>query len=155
MNKTYLTKQGWENAQSELKYLVRVRRPEVTNLLKEAGITRNIDRTAEYAYLKEEQALVEKQIAELEQLLKEAEVIRDVDTDKVSVGTRIKLKFLGDNKVQNYAIVGTHEANPFENKVSNESPLVKAILGKRVNDTATMEMGPNVFKIRILSISAQ
>ena len=132
---TYLTKQGLKEIQTELDHLIKTRELRVAQLL---------------GY---EQIIAERRIIELKALIKSAVIIKDVDTDKVSVGAKIKLKFLKDNKIRTYSIVGTPEADPFENKISNESPIAQAILGKKVNDIATVALRFNKFQVRILNIS--
>jgi transcription elongation factor GreA len=154
-NKIYLTKQGLLEVQAELGYLIKVRRPELVQLFKEAQLTKNLSESGECNYIRSEQALVEKKIRELEVLAKDARVVEDIDTSRVSIGTRARLKFLANDEEKTYTIVGTHEANPLENKISNESPIVQAILGKKVNDTVTVVFRLNKFQVRILDISIQ
>ena len=154
MKKTYLTKQGLLGVQTELNYLIKTRRPEISKSLKDFRASKAPSEIIEYAYVKEEQTLTEKKIHELEALIKEATIIKDiVNPDRVSIGTKIQLKFLKNNEIKTYSIVGTHEANPFDNKISNESPIVQAILGKKVNDKITVTLRSTKYQIQILSIS--
>lgn len=154
-NATYLTKQGLSEAKAELDYLVKTRRPEMVQLLKDVCPQRNSSAESERGFIRDEQAVVEKRIAELGALIKSAVIIEDTDTARVSVGAKAKLKFLNNNEIKTYSIVGTHEANPFKNKISNESPIARAILGKKVNDVATVDLGPKRFRIVVLGISAR
>ena len=153
--KIYLTKQGLQEMQNELDFLIRSRRPELAQLFKNALATSTgSSESEECNYIRSEQALVEKKIIELKDLIKSAKLVENVKTDKVSIGTMAKLRFLTDNKVRTYSIVGTHEANPFENKLSDESPIVRAILGRKLYDTVTVDHNFGEFKVRILGIFA-
>ena len=154
-NETYLTRHGLLEMQAELDRLVESRRPRLIQLFKDACSLHGSSENAECNSIKEEQDLVEKRILELRALTRSAKIIGDVGAEKVSVGTRTKLEFLSDNKVKTYSIVGTHEINPFEDKISNESPIAQAILGKKINDVATITLGPNKFQVKILGIFAQ
>ena len=98
---------------------------------------------------------IESRIQELEVMLENAVIITEVDTNKVSIGTCVKLEFVGDDEVETYSIVGTKEADPFENKISNESPIAKAIMGKKVGDVATVNCDDNSYDVKILEIQAQ
>jgi transcription elongation factor GreA len=152
-NKTYLTQQGLLEAQAELDYLAKSRLPELAQLLKDANSSKNLS-TEEYNDIRGEQVLTEKKVSDLKALLKNATLIRNVDTHQVSIGTKTKLKFLASNQIKTYSIVGTHEANSLENKISNESPIVRAILGKKVNDIVTVILKYSQFQVRILGIYA-
>jgi transcription elongation factor GreA len=149
----YITKQGFFDAQAELTYLTKVEIPLVVQQLIETHPSIRPAEATDYDYFKSKQAVIEKRIAELETLIRDAIIIKNVDTDKVSIGAKIKLEFLSERKVRTYFIVGTYEANPFENKISNEAPLIKAILNKKVNDTATVALKSRQCQIRVLEIS--
>jgi transcription elongation factor GreA len=151
---TYLTKQGLSEMQDELDLLINSRRPELAQRFKEARTSGNPSENGECNYIRAEQSLVENRIVELRALLKDAQVVKDVDTTHVSVGTKVKLESLASHSVKIYSIVSTHEANPLENKISNESPIARAILGKTVSDIATVvRNGLGVFQVRILGIT--
>jgi len=150
----YLTKVGLAMIRSELDYLVKVRRQEIAQAFREAEISELSVRCEEYGYLMDERALVESKIEELELMLKKVKVIEGVDTDRVSVGTRVKLRFLDDGRVETYAVVGTHEANPMEKKISDESPMARAIMGKRVGDEVKVNLKLGESRMRVLGIDA-
>ena len=128
-----LTPAGLEELKAKIDYLTGDRRREVALRIKEAREFGDIMENAEYDDAKNEQAMVEKQIAELEEKLRSAVVIneKDVDTEVVSVGTLVHVKDQKTDKSVKYKIVGSAEANPAEAKLSNESPVGKALLGHK------------------------
>ena len=130
----YVTSNGLEEMKNELDHLINVRRPEVINALKEARALGDLSENAEYDAARNDQAVVENRIKELEVLIENAKVIDDVSTDKVRIGTNIKIEYVEDGEVETYTIVGSTEADPFENKISNESPIGQAIIGKKVGE---------------------
>jgi len=151
----YLTKEGVQEIEAKLGMLRRLRQSEIIHLLKEARDSANnvLENTA-LLYAKQEQQAIDRKIAELESIIKNAKVITKGNTDKVTLGSKVKLAFLSDNEVETYTIVGTHEANPFHNKISHEAPIAKAILGKTVNETATVSHDLNEYQVKILGIYA-
>lgn len=153
--KTYLTEQGLNELKQELDELKNVRRPENIQALKEARALGDLSENAEYDAARNEQAIIEGRIQELEAMLENVEVITEVDTDKVSIGVKVKVEFVDDKETDVYSIVGTKEADPFENKISNESPIAKAIMGKKVGDVATVETETSSYDVKILEILAQ
>ena len=152
---TYLTEKGLNELKAELDELKNVRRPENIQALKEARALGDLSENAEYDAARNEQAVIEGRIQELEAMLENVVVISEVDTDKVSIGVRVKLEFVEDHETEVYDIVGTKEADPFENKISNESPIAKAIMGKKVGDVATVETETSSYDVKILEILAQ
>jgi transcription elongation factor GreA len=153
--KTYLTEQGLNELKAELDELKNVRRPENIQALKEARALGDLSENAEYDAARNEQAVIEGRIQELEAMLENVEVITEVSTDKVSIGVKVKIEFVDDKETDVYSIVGTKEADPFENKISNESPIAKAIMGKKVGEVATVETETSSYDVKILEISAQ
>jgi len=149
----YLTKQGLSEAQAELNYLTKTRVPELAQSLKDARSSEITLENWDWYSLRNEQILIEKRITRLRDLVRNATIIEDSGTDKVSVGTKTKLKFLADDRIETYYIVGTYEANPFEHKISDRSPIVRAILGKEVNDTVTVTLKSSEFQVKIMGIS--
>jgi len=147
MNNTiYLTKQGLRKAQTELNYLIKTRRPNIMRRLKGAyGKTEGI--------LKGEQLVVENRIIELEALINKAVIIEKVDVDKVSIGAKVTLKYLDDNTIKTYSIVGADEADLRKNKISYESPVAQALIGKKVDDVATVALRFSKFNVMIMGIS--
>ena len=151
---TFLTKQGLLEAQAEMDHLTRLYRPGIIRTLEEMYNEKNLAEDALYDRAKKDLSAVEKRITELDDLINSATVIERGNNKRVSVGTKIKLKILPDNKTKTYYVVGTHEADPFKNRISNESPIVQAILGKKVNETATVSLGLREFSVKILGIFA-
>lgn len=151
--KIYLTKEGLDDLKKELEYLKTERRPEVINALKEARALGDLSENAEYDAARTEQAEVENKITEIEQMLEHAEVISDVKTNKVSIGTTVKIRYIEENDTDDYTIVGSKEADPFNNRISNESPLAKAIIGSHKGDIVTVDSPNGKYDVEILEIA--
>ena len=128
-----LTKKGLDELKAKIEYLQKERRREVAARIKEAREFGDISENAEYDDAKNEQAMLEKQISDLEEKLRSAKVIdsKDVTGEIVTVGTTVHVKDQKTTKSQKFHIVGSAEANVAENKLSNESPIGKALLGKK------------------------
>ena len=152
-----LTKDGLQELKQKIDFLSNDRRREVAERIKEAREFGDISENSEYDDAKNEQAMLEKQIAELEDKLRSATVIdeSDVTTDVVSVGVTVHVKDQKTDKSVKYKIVGSAEANPSENKLSNESPVGKALLGHKRNDIVSVPVprGP-ARKLKITKIEA-
>ncbi len=148
----YLTNEGLEEIKKELDYLKTEKRPEVIEALKEARALGDLSENAEYDAARSEQTEVEARIAELEKMVEKAVIIKESSKNKVSIGSKIKIEYVDDKEVETYTIVGTNEANAFENKISNESPLVKAILGKKKGDIATVLCDAGNYDVKIIDI---
>ncbi|MCI5553030.1 MAG: transcription elongation factor GreA [Tenericutes bacterium] len=151
--KTYLTEDGLEELKKELEYLKTEKRPEVINALKEARALGDLSENAEYDAARTEQAEVENKISEIEAMLENAELIKDVNTNKVSIGTTVTLKYVEDDETDTYTIVGSKEADPFANKISNESPLAKAIIGAKKGQYVMVDSPNGKYQVEILEIS--
>ncbi len=151
--KTYLTEDGLEELKKELEYLKTEKRPEVINALKEARALGDLSENAEYDAARAEQAEVENKISEIEAMLENAELIKDVNTNKVSIGTTVTLKYVEDDETDTYTIVGSKEADPFANKISNESPLAKAIIGAKKGQFVMVDSPNGKYQVEILEIS--
>lgn len=149
---TYLTKKGLDELKEELENLKTVRRPEVIGALKDARSLGDLSENAEYDAAREAQREVEGKIAELEALLENVIIIEDVNTDQVSVGTNVKLRYVDDDEIEEYSIVGSKEADPFQNKISNESPIAQAILGLEVGNTVTVDSPNGKYSVEIVEI---
>jgi len=149
----YLTKQGYEELKKELDYLKLEKRPEVINALKDARALGDLSENAEYDAARALQAEVEGRIAELEVMIDNAKIITEVSTDKVSLGSTVVVKYIEDNDTEEYTIVGSKEADPFANKISNESPIAKAILGLEVGKIVTVDSPNGKYDIEIVSIA--
>ena len=148
----YVTSEGLEDMKKELDELKNVKRPEVINALKDARALGDLSENAEYDAARSEQALVENKIKELEQMIEHATIIEDVKSDKVSIGTSVKVEYVEDKETEVYTIVGSKEADPFENKISNESPLAQAIIGKKVGTTVKVDSPEGKYSVKIVEI---
>ena len=137
-----LTPEGLEKLKAEIEHLSTEKRREVAERIKEAREFGDISENSEYDDAKNEQMMLEKQIADLEEKLRSATVIDDehVATDVVSVGTIVHVKDQQTDKSVKYRIVGSAEANPADNKLSNESPVGKALLGRKRNEIVSVPL---------------
>lgn len=152
--KTLLTYSGLKQYQEELEFLKSVKRKEIADKLKVAREQGDLSENAEYDAAKDEQSDNEKRIDELEQLLKNVEVITDddVDSDKVSVGTKVKVRDLEYKEDMVFDIVGTQQADSLEGKISNESPLGMALMGAKKGQTVTVNSPAGEIKYKIISV---
>lgn len=153
--KVVLTVEGLKKLEKELEHLKTTRRREVAARIKDAKAFGDITDNAEYESAKEEQAFVEGRIAQLEAMLRNAEVIDEdeIDTDAVRLGSKVKLKDLAEGGVFEYIIVGSAEADPANSRISNESPVGKAILGKPVGSVVDVIAPMGTLKFQVLEIS--
>ncbi len=149
----YLTEEGLEEIKKELEELKLVKRPEVINALKDARAQGDLSENAEYDAARSEQAIVESRIKELEVMVERAVVITKVDTDVVSIGTKVTLEYVDDDDTEEYSIVGSQEADPFTNKISNESPIAKAIMGLKVGSVVSVDSPNGKYDVKILAIN--
>ena len=149
----YLTSEGLKEIQQELDELKNVKRPEVINALKEARALGDLSENAEYDAARQEQALVENRIQELEAMIENVIIIENVATDKVSIGNKVTIEYVGDNDTEEYSIVGSKEADPFNKKISNESPIAQAIMGKKTGDVVSVDSPNGKYDVRIVSIA--
>ena len=153
-NTFIMTAEGFLEAENELNELKNVRRPEVIKALKEARALGDLSENAEYDEAKNEQAKLEEQILKLDEKLRKAVIIDEsqIDLNIVTVGSIVKVfDFDFDEEVE-YVIVGSAEADPFEGKISNESPVGKALLGARVGETVEVQVPDGVSKFKVLEI---
>lgn len=148
----YLTSSGLEELKQELENLKLVKRPEVIQALKEARALGDLSENAEYDAARHEQAVVESRITELEQMVENAVVIENAKTDCVGIGTTVKIEYIDDDETEEYSIVGSKEADPFENRISNESPIAQAIMGLKVGDVASVASPNGQYSVKILEI---
>ena len=146
--KQFLTKKGYEERVALLENLKVVRRKEVAQNLKEAREQGDLSENAEYDAAKDEQRDIEAQIVELENILKNAEIIQDNDKSK----DKIKLHDVEYDEDIEYTIVGSSEADSLNNKISNESPLGAALIGKKVGDTVKIEAPVGEIEYKIISV---
>lgn len=148
----YLTNEGLEEIKKELEYLKTEKRPAVIEALKEARALGDLSENAEYDAARAEQTETEARIAELEKMVEKAVIITESKKDKVSIGSKVKIEYIDDKETETYTIVGTNEADPFENKISNESPLVKAILGLKKGAVATVLCESGNYDVKVIDI---
>lgn len=153
MPTTFLTQEGFERLQEELDYLRTVKRQEVANRLHEAMEGGELIENAEYEAAKNEQAFVEGRIQELDIILASAQIIDETQSspDKVQIGDTVTIQEDG-SEPEVYTIVGAAEANPREGKISNESPIGKAILDRRLGEEVIVEAPAGTYKITIKKI---
>jgi transcription elongation factor GreA len=151
-----LTREGYEKLKKEIEHLSTEKRREVAERIRTAREFGDIAENSEYDDAKNEQALVEHRIALLEERLLSARVIekKDIAKDVVSVGSKVKLRDLAANKTFEYRIVGSAEANPTEQKLSNESPVGKAIIGRKKGEVVEVTAPRGALKFKILDIRA-
>jgi transcription elongation factor GreA len=153
MTTTFLTKEGYQKLADELEFLRTTKRKEVAERLHEAMEGGELIENAEYEAAKNEQAFVEGRIQEVEMILASARIIEEQSSDPttVQVGDTVVVKE-GNNSPEEYTIVGAAEANPRKGKISNESPLGKALLNHRAGDEVTVEAPGGMFKGQVVKI---
>ena len=156
MKEVILTPEGYKKLHEEIEYLSNEKRREVADRIRIAREFGDIAENAEYDDAKNEQALLEHRIAMLEERLRDAKVInkKDVAKDVVSVGSKVKLRDVTAKQTVEYHIVGSAEANPAKNKLSNESPVGKAIIGHKKGDVVEVTAPRGSLKFKILEIKA-
>lgn len=149
-----LTPEGYTRLENELDHLKSVKRKEVAERIKVAISYGDISENSEYDDAKNEQAFIEGRIITLEKMLRNARVIKEeeVDTEVVSIGSKVLLKDMEFDDEVEYTIVGSAESNPSENKISNESPVGQALLGKRKGDTIEVHVPAGTIEYQILDI---
>ncbi len=156
MTNTILTREGYEKLVSELDFLRNVKRSEVSERLRSAieGGGDDLLENAEYEAAKNEQSFTEGRIKELEYLVAVARVVESTENSGiVEVGSKIKISEEGESTVEAYTIVGAPEADPDENKISNESPIGKAVIGHRKGDVVQVSAPIGSYNIKIIDIN--
>lgn len=150
-----LTKDGLQKLENELSHLRTVKRKEIAARIKEAISYGDITDNSEYEDAKNEQAFVEGRIITLEKMLRRARLLEKDDNDDfhISLGSTVKLKDLNLNMDYEYTIVSTAEANPVDKKISNESPVGKAIIGLTVGDQVEVKVPAGTFKYKVEAVS--
>jgi len=153
--KSYVTDQGYTKLKEELEHLKKVRRPQIANRIKDAKELGDLSENAEYADAREEQSFTEGRILELEDMMKNIEVIKSSDSNPnvVEIGDTITAKKDGEHIT--YTIVGSNEANPAEGRISNESPIGTAFLGKSKGDTFSVQTPKGAAEFTVLDINPQ
>lgn len=150
-----MTEEGMRKLQEQLDYLIGTRRNEVARQIEVARGFGDLSENAEYDEAKKEQAKVEEEIARLTKMLSTAEVVAEseISTDKVSVGTTVRVKNVDTGDEVEYAIVGAEEADPYEDKISNECPVGAGLLGAAVGQTVEIEAPMGLLRYKVLEIS--
>ena len=150
----FLTAEGYKELEDELKDLKLNKRAEVTQALKEARALGDLSENAEYDAALDAQAELEARIKDLEYTLEHASIIEaQGDKGLVHVGATVVLQYDGEDNTEEYRIVGSQEADPFNNKISNESPIAAAIMGKKVGDKVDVESPNGTYQVTIVSIA--
>ena len=154
--KTLLTEQGYIDLKQELDNLINVKRPENIKAIKDARALGDLSENAEYDAARNEQAEIEGRIQQLEKLLEHVEIISEdsKSNGKVNIGNTVAIKYVDDpDDIEEYKIVGSQEADPFAYKISNESPIARALMNRKVGDVVDVESPNGVYQIEITAIS--
>lgn len=151
-NTVYLTENGLDELKKELDNLINVRRPENIQAIKEARSLGDLSENAEYDAARNEQAQIEARIQQLEKMLENVSIITEVSNDTVGIGNTVSIKYVDDDEEEEYKIVGSQEADPFESKISNESPIAKALFEHKVGDIVTVESPNGSYEVEIIEI---
>jgi len=149
----YLTEEGLEEIKKELDVLKLEKRPQIITALKEARAQGDLSENAEYDAARNEQAIVESKIKELEAMIEKAVIIKEINRDVVSLGTKVTIEYVDDNEQEEYSIVGSKEADPFANKISNESPIAKAIMGSKAGSVVSVDSPNGKYDVKIIAIA--
>jgi transcription elongation factor GreA len=152
-DKTYLTSEGREQLERELRQLIEVQRPEIAQKLKEAVAQGDLKENADYHDAKERQGFIEGKIQDIEVKLRTAVIIeRDDNSDIVQIGDTVTIREDGTKEDETYTIVGAAEAQPTEGKISNESPIGKALLGAKKGDKVVVQTPDGKIKFKVRKI---
>ncbi len=152
MEEVILTKEGKEELEKRLEYLKVVKRAEITERIKTAREFGDLSENAEYDAAKNEQAMIEGEILEIENKLKYAVIIEAVKKDAVSLGSKVLFKDVETGEEYNYEIVGTTEADVELGRISNESPIGNALLGRKVGDSVNVKVPSGIITIEVVEI---
>ena len=153
-NEILLTQEGYNKLEEEVELLKTVRRKEVAERIKVAISFGDLSENAEYDEAKNEQAQVEERIMKLENMIRKAVIIDEsqIDLNVVTIGSIVKVKDVEFDEEVEYTIVGSAEADPYDGKISNESPVGKALLGKSVGEEVDVQVPDGIAKFKILEI---
>lgn len=155
MKQLKVTQEGLRGLEEELEYLKTVKRKEVSEKIKVALSFGDLSENSEYDEAKNEQAMVEARVNEIEAILKNVEVVSedDISTDVAGLGTNVTLRNLKNDKVDTYKIVGSTEASPAKKRISDESPVGKAVVGHKKGEIVDAEVPSGIIKYEIIEIS--
>lgn len=148
-----LTSNGYLEVENELNKLREEDRPRIIQAIKEARAQGDLSENADYDAARNEQAQVEARIKELEYMIEHAVIIEEAPKDVVGLGSTVEIEYVGDEDTDEYKIVGSLEADPFENKISDESPIGKALSGKKVGDVVKVPSPNGDYDVKIVKIS--
>ncbi len=148
-----LTSNGYLEVENELNKLREEDRPRIIQAIKEARAQGDLSENADYDAARNEQAQVEARIKELEYMIEHAVIIEEAPKDVVGLGSTVEIEYVDDNDTDEYKIVGSLEADPFENKISDESPIGKALSGKKVGDVVKVPSPNGDYDVKIVKIS--
>jgi transcription elongation factor GreA len=148
----YLTKESLKKAQDDLEKMKKQGRKEISDQLKQAIEFGDLSENASYTAAKDAQANLERKILELENLIKNAEIVEKSADGTAQIGSTIKVKIKNESDIYEYTIVGTREANPAKNLISNESPLGKSFLGKKKGEAVDVQTPGGVSKYEIVDV---
>ena len=152
MQRTLVTREGLEKMQKELDELRSTKRAEIAQRLKAAIAMGDLSENSEYDEAKNAQAFLEGRIVQLEQQIRTAQVIEKVAKDRVDVGSTVLIEDMEEHLQEKVTIVGSTESNPFEGRISNESPVGRALMGAKAGDTVEAEAPNGVLKYKVISI---
>ncbi len=155
--KRRMSREGYENLKKQLDDLINVQRVDVAQKLKEARSYGDLSENAEYDEAKNEQAMLEAKIAETQYILDNAEIVEDTgeELEEIDIGVVMTIRKVGSNKTEQLKIVGTNEANFMEHKISDESPIGKAAMKKRIGDTFIVEAPAGEIKYEVIDIARE
>lgn len=154
MSRGFITKKGIEKLKVELDGLIKIKRPEIAARIKEAVSFGDLTENAEYAEAKEEQAFIEGRIMEIEEILRSATVVRPASrrgVSEVQIGCAVELAGSGQRK--KFIVVGTGEGNPQRGEISSDSPIGKAVLGKRSGDSVVVPTPKGTLQYKIVKVA--
>ena len=155
VEKTFpMTKEGLEKLEQELDNLKLVKRPEVIERIKIARSYGDLSENSEYEAAKDEQAFIEGRISTVETMIRYAEIVDNANIDKneVALGKAVVFQEVGDDEEEEYEIVGTAEADPFSGKISNESPIAQALIGRKVGDVVKIPLTMGEMEVKIVDV---
>ena len=148
-----LTSEGFLEIEAELNKLKTVERPTIIEAIKDARAQGDLSENADYSAARDRQAEIESRITDLEYMIENAKIIEKSCNSAVNMGSIVTIVYMEDNEEEKYKIVGSMEADPFENKISNESPIGKAIMNKKVDDIISVESPTGNYQIKIVNIA--
>ena len=153
----YLTQKGLDDLKAELDDLINVKRPANIQAIKEARALGDLSENADYDAARNEQAVLEGRIKKIEQMLENYEIIEETSKDKVSLGCTVSIRYIDEDDddgddTDEYMIVGSHEADPFASKISNESPIAQALMNHKAGEIVTVESPNGSYQVEITEI---